>query len=331
MLKNVVYGILIASCFSLNAAQISQLKQVSQPKQTNQRDGLSIAQRLPKDLQGFVGEFLAYRDKRNEKTENDFYVVSKEFLPILLTQPCVARIKNITLGAQFTYRKIIQHNAENSYKNDKRLVITGKISPRPTKADSKNLEVSRMMSYSAAYDYSELKRQKEACAPDTFYDPKNPVAREFFNEKENFLKQMLLKYKENILSDETFYCGYSDNSIIFSVLPIHKKTIDCLSLEQKQFLIDLYRAYEISEKPEKIHILLNNQQLQILRSFPLDMQTQILANYPIKLPFSTLCYQRYQHIQHFINRYKKTCIFCGVVAAAVFSWALWKKMRAVKA
>lgn len=304
MLRFMICAIIIATSY-LNASQAAKAV-VQRPR--HQIDGLAIVQKLPKDLQGLVGEFLAGHKKINKEKPSTLYQVSKEFLPILLPQPCT---EYLAYWAPLT--KLEDICIKNSHEN--RRATGGIISPRTTMSDPIESWVRQRPLYlnNATYNFEkDIKDLLQICE------------------------------QENLAIDEAVLYGDSDKGLFFFVHPDHERTISNLSIEQKQFLIDLYKlfaAYTCTKKNlfagypctnKKKPIIFDASHVRILRTFSPEFQARILANYPIQMPFSETCYQHYQNIRRNTRRYSKTCIFVGIMAVAAISWIVWKKMHRAK-
>lgn len=345
MLRSILCSTILASSLALHASQASQAIQ-HRPERQIDYEALAknFHERLPKELQGLVYEFLAHRDKKKQGTKDDFYLVSKEFLPVLLPNPCASAVKTITQRTALIHRHLIQANPECNYESSKKLTIIGRIPPMISPGgadvdwDALQHEEVALSALPSLCSEQRKKYLDENCAENHCYNKRNHEARKFIKQWNKKLCQSLFWARENLRNSDTFYCGYSDNKLIFTVLPIHKQIIDRLTLEQKQFLIDLYKAYEISNG--RAHIVFDAQQLDIFRSFPQELQTKIFANYPIRLsqalrdhpqPLPQYEAQRSQPLPKITHRYSKAYVFLGVLAVAALSgWYIWEKVHRAK-
>lgn len=333
MFKTVICAALIASPTFMQASQATNVQQAAQTKPNINIDAFlsseQFQKRMPRDLTSLIGTFLSYsapsknkHDKEN-KSVSDFYHVTKEFLPILLPVPCAGRIKAITQRAALIHQRIIQADAECNYATDKRLAMIGQISGElclPTTWNS-------TLDWEAQQNrYIRYTPQDKSCVNNQCYNKKNPKAKSWIDTWEKEL-QKTLSWTLNggyVHDDSAFYYGYSDNSLHFAVLPVHKATISRLTLQQQQFLIELYAAYEISDG--QAHIDLNWQQIETLQSFPQEMQEKIRANYPIRLPFFDYCYNSIQQCVNFTKKHTQACTILGTIAAVSVAWIIWRKV-----
>lgn len=325
--KYLAIGVSLTLYIGMYAAQ--QQAETKQAIHEEHASATSVVNFLPKELQKHVQSFFAC------PTQNKFYAVSKEFLPILLPYPCVKKIRNNIKKTDHIYTLIIRTNDVN-YASDKRLTIAGKLSPRSTPLNRDQLDWHIQQNktiFLTHHPGGEVLDKSVAigCIGNRCYHKLNKAGHEFINRWEKELQEKLEEYRKTLAEDEAFFSGYSDNRLLFYVLPAHKRTIDALSIEQQEFLFSLFNASMIdSKKP----IVLDSPQISTFYSFHPEHQERILANYPIEIsPAAYLSYHLQRLKRYFtttVKTHKTTCIFTGIVATTAISWLIWKRFHPKK-